>query len=167
MWVGNSMLFNWLDRNLEKSVDLDKLSQGKIYMVHSGASYDVEKKLLAPGAMPKTLHWFKYQNLMTWLSGIALLIVVYYMHGASFLIDPRVAELTPAVAISLSGGSLLVGWIGPDGLWDSYGKQHPVAAGGLSDTGAVGCCRSRCCSGRSPASRRRSVDAARSSRPAS
>ena len=132
MWVGNSMLFNWLDRNLEKSVDLDKLSQGKIYMVHSGAFYDVEKKLLAPGALPKTLHWFKYQNLMTWISGIALLIIVYYMHGASFLIDPRVAELTPPVAISLSAGSLLVGWIVYDGLWNSYGKQHPVAATVLS-----------------------------------
>jgi uncharacterized membrane protein len=132
MWVGNSMLFNWLDRNLEKSHDMDRLSQGKIYMVHSGAFYDVEKKLLAPGALPKTLHWFKFQNLTTWLSGIALLIVVYYMHGASFLIDPRVAELTPAVAISLSAGSLLVGWIVYDGLWNSYGKEHPIAATVLS-----------------------------------
>ena len=61
MWVGNSMLFNWLDRNLEKSADQAPLSQGKIFMVHSGAFYDVEKKLLAPGALPKQLHWFKYQ----------------------------------------------------------------------------------------------------------
>ena len=50
MWIGNSMLFNWLDRNLEKRGPLAPLSQGKIYMVHSGAFYDVEKKLLEPGA---------------------------------------------------------------------------------------------------------------------
>ena len=132
MWIGNSMLFNWLDRNLEKSVDQHRLSQGKIYMVHSGAFYDVEKKLLEPGALPKTLHWFKYQNLTTWLSGIALLVVVYYMHGASFLIDPRVAELTPLVAITLSAGSLLVGWIVYDGLWSSYGEKNPGVATVLS-----------------------------------
>jgi len=132
MWIGNSMLFNWLDRNLEKAVAQDPLSQGKIYMVHSGAFYDVEKKLLAPGALPKTLHWFKYQNLTTFVSGIALLIVVYYMHGASFLIDPRVAELTPVVAILLSAGSLLVGWIVYDGLWSSYGERNPVIGTVLS-----------------------------------
>jgi uncharacterized membrane protein len=128
MWVGNSMLFNWLDRNLEKSKDLSALSQGKIYMVHSGAFYDVEKKLLAPGEMPKHLHWFMYQNLTTWVSGICLMVVVYYMHGASFLIDPRVAELTPLVAISISAGSLLVGWIVYDGLWSSYGERNPGPA---------------------------------------
>lgn len=132
MWIGNSMLFNWLDRNLEKSKELSRLSQGKIYMVHSGAFYDVEKKLLAPGEMPKHLHWFMYQNLTTWLSGIALMVVVYYMHGASFLIDPRVAELTPVVAISISAGSLLVGWIVYDGLWSSYGKNNPGIATVLS-----------------------------------
>src|SRR6185295_4651826 len=65
MWVGNSMLFNWLDRNLEKSKELGRLSQGKIFMVHSGAFYDVEKKLLEPGEMPQVLHWFKWQNFTT------------------------------------------------------------------------------------------------------
>ena len=43
MWIGNSLLFNWLDRNLEKAGALPRLSQGKIYMVHSGAFYDVER----------------------------------------------------------------------------------------------------------------------------
>ena len=51
-------------------------------MVHSGAFYDVEKKLLEPGELPATLHWFKWQNGMTWLTGISLLIVVYYLNGA-------------------------------------------------------------------------------------
>ena len=92
MWIGNSMLFNWLDRNLEKSAQLSRLSQGKIFMVHSGAFYDVEKKLLAPGEMPATLHWFKWQNFATWATGISLLVVVYYFHGAAFLVDPSRAR---------------------------------------------------------------------------
>jgi uncharacterized membrane protein len=83
MWIGNSMLFNWLDRNLEKAGALPRLSQGKIYMVHSGAFYDVEKKLLAPGELPPVLHWFKWQNGITWLTGISLLVIVYYMQGAA------------------------------------------------------------------------------------
>src|SRR5690349_12513153 len=59
MWIGNSMLFNWLDRNLIQRKDQGRLSQGTIYMVHSGAFYEAEKKLLAPGELPDQLHWFK------------------------------------------------------------------------------------------------------------
>ncbi len=77
-------------RNLEKRGQLAPLSQGKIYMVHSGAFYDVEKKLLAPGELPEMLHWFKWQNGFTWMTGISLLVIVYYANGAAFLIDPNV-----------------------------------------------------------------------------
>jgi len=136
MWVGNSMLFNWLDRNLEKSnaqlSGSPGLSQGKIFMVHSGAFYDVEKKLLAPGEMPKTLHWFKWQNGITWMTGIALLVIVYYMNGASFLVDPRVSEISPIVGITLSVSALLTGWIIYDGLWRIYGEHNPRIATVLS-----------------------------------
>jgi uncharacterized membrane protein len=127
MWVGNSMLFNWLDRNLERSAGDDPLSQGRIHMVHSGAFYEVEKKLLAPGQMPANLHWFKYQNLSTWLTGIALLVVVYYFNGAAFLVDPSVRDLAPSVAISISAGALLVGWLLYDGLWQTLGGQPRLA----------------------------------------
>jgi uncharacterized membrane protein len=131
MWVGNSMLFNWLDRNLEKDGGLPHLSQGKIYMVHSGAFYDVEKKLLAPGEMPRTLHWFKWQNGLTWLTGIALLVIVYYMQGAAGgLVEP--GKLSRTVAITLSISSLFTGWIVYDGLWRSYGERNPRVATALS-----------------------------------
>src|SRR5512138_842383 len=79
MWIGNSLLFNWLDRNLEKSEPPKPMSDGVIWMVHSGGFYEVEKKQLAPNQMPKTLHWFMWQNFSTWISGIFLLIVVYYL----------------------------------------------------------------------------------------
>jgi uncharacterized membrane protein len=134
MWVGNSMLFNWLDRNLEKSLDaeLSRLSQGKIFMVHSGAFYDVEKKLLAPGEMPATLHWFKWQNGITWMSGIALFVLVYYMNGASYLVDPRVSAISPVVGIVLSASALLTAWIVYDALWRIYGEHNPRTATILS-----------------------------------
>ena len=132
MWIGNSMLFNWLDRNLERNLErhgqLSPLSQGKIYMVHSGAFYDVEKKLLAPGELPTTLHWFKWQNGFTWMTGICLLIIVYYGNGASFLVDTNVRALDPVVAITLSASSLLTGWILYDGLWRTIGEHNPRAA---------------------------------------
>jgi uncharacterized membrane protein len=135
MWVGNSMLFNWLDRNLEKTADLSRLSQGKIFMVHSGAFYDVEKKLLEPGELPEHLHWFKWQNGITWLTGISLLIVVYYMNGAAFLVDPRVRELEPIVAITLSVSALFCGWIIYDGLWRTVGDRNPRLATVISIAG--------------------------------
>ncbi|HEU0029766.1 MAG TPA: urate hydroxylase PuuD [Kofleriaceae bacterium] len=132
MWVGNSMLFNWLDRNLEKSGELGRLSQGKIYMVHSGAFYDVEKKLLEPGKLPATLHWFKWQNGITWMSGIALFVLVYYMNGASYLVDPRISNIDPIVGITLSICVLLTGWIVYDGMWRIWGEKNPRMATALS-----------------------------------
>jgi uncharacterized membrane protein len=128
MWIGNSMLFNWLDRNLEKHHQLAPLSQGKIFMVHSGAFYDVEKKLLAPGELPPILHWFKWQNGFTWMTGIALLVIVYYANGAAFLIDPNVSALDPIVAITVSASSLITAWIIYDGLWRTIGERNPRGA---------------------------------------
>jgi uncharacterized membrane protein len=136
MWIGNSMLFNWLDRNLEKTGSktgqLSRLSQGKIFMVHSGAFYDVEKKLLEPGELPETLHWFKWQNFTTWATGISLLVVVYYFHGAAFLVDPSVHDVGPEIAITLSVGSLLTAWIIYDGLWRTVGERNPRLASAIS-----------------------------------
>ena len=131
MWIGNSMLFNWLDRNLEKQASLSRLSQGKIYMVHSGAFYDVEKKLLEPGEMPDTLHWFKWQNFTTWATGISLLVVVYYM-GKTPLVDPAVREMSTGVAITLSVSALFTAWIIYDGLWRTLGERNPRLASTIS-----------------------------------
>jgi uncharacterized membrane protein len=127
MWIGNSMLFNWLDRNLVARKDQSRLSQGTIYMVHSGAFYEVEKKLLAPGELPDELHWFKWQNFATWATGISLLVVVYYMNGAAFLVDPSVRAMTQWEAIGLSVGTLVAGWMIYDGLWRVLEKQPAVA----------------------------------------
>jgi uncharacterized membrane protein len=135
MWIGNSMLFNWLDRNLEKHhPGLGRLSQGKIFMLHSGAFYDVEKKLLEPGELPATLHWFKWQNFATWATGISLLIVVYYM-GKTPLVDPSVHDMSSGVAITLSVSALFCGWLLYDGLWRTLGEANPRLATILSIAG--------------------------------
>lgn len=133
MWIGNSMLFNWLDRNLvAPGPGAGKLSQGKIFMVHSGAFYDVEKKLLSPGELPDEMHWFKWQNFTTWATGISLLVVVYYMNGAAFLVDPSVRAMGQGEAIAWSLGSLVAAWAVYDGVWMTVGKRAPGVATALS-----------------------------------
>ncbi len=131
MWIGNSMLFNWLDRNLEKQGSLGRLSQGKIYMLHSGAFYDVEKKLLEPGELPPTLHWFKWQNFTTWATGISLLVVIYYM-GKTPLVDPAVKDMSNGVAVTLSVCALFTAWIIYDGMWRTLGEKNPRLATSIS-----------------------------------
>jgi len=130
MWIGNSMLFNWLDRNLiaPPPGDAHRLSQGKIYMVHSGAFYEVEKKLLEPGQLPDQLHWFKWQNGITWMTGISLMVVVYYLNGAAFLVDPSVQALSQGEAVGLSVGSLIAAWAIYDLVWMTLGKKVPALA---------------------------------------
>jgi uncharacterized membrane protein len=101
MWVGNSLLFNWLDRNLEGKT---------IWLLHSGGFYYVEKSLLEGRSLPKVLHWFKWQSYITWMSGAVLLVVVYYLGGRATLEDPSVASLTHGQALLVGIGAVAGGW---------------------------------------------------------
>ena len=134
MWIGNSMLFNWLDRNLDKAPERkdEPGYEGKMWMVHSGGFYEVEKKQLAPGQLPEKLHWFKWQNFTTWASGISLLVIVYYLNGGAFLIDPSVKAMGLQQAISISAGSLVAAWLVYDLSWRVLGPKMPGVAGLLS-----------------------------------
>ncbi len=140
MWIGNSMLFNWLDRNLEKAPGREKEVgyEGKMWMVHSGGFYEVEKRQLAPGQMPARLHWFKWQNFTTWASGIGLLIVVYYLNGGAYLIDPSVKALGYPQALTFSIGTLVGAWVLYDVLWRTLGKTQPKVAVVLSIAALLG-----------------------------
>jgi uncharacterized membrane protein len=119
MWIGNSMLFNWLDRNLVKPEGSASRPgfEGEIWMVHSGGFYQVEKKMLAPSQLPPQLHWFKWQNGITWLSGISLLVVVYYLNDAAFLRNPEVEVLPPLAAVGLGAGVILLSWAVYETIW--------------------------------------------------
>lgn len=110
MWVGNSLLFNWLDRNLEKPTgDEAPGSLGRIWLLHSGAFYYVDKTLLGGRALPKPLHWFVVQAMTTWGSGIVLLIAVYYAGGRAAMADPGVALLSHDRAVMVGIGAILGG----------------------------------------------------------
>ena len=129
MWIGNSMLWNWLDRNLEPPDPNDELHQGTIWMVHSGSFYEMRKTQLEPNQMPQTLHWFWIQATTTWVTGFILLILVYWLGGKAAMVDAAVMDLSHGTAVAISFGLLVVATLFYDLLWRSpVGKNTPVAA---------------------------------------
>ena len=127
MWIGNSLLFNWLDRNLLRDEGAGERHVGRIWLLHSGGFYDVEKKSLAPSEMPRVLHWFKWQSYTTWLTGFALLVLLYWTGGASLMIDREVAALTPGQAVHLGLGVVVGGFLVYDVVWRVLGRFEAVA----------------------------------------
>jgi uncharacterized membrane protein len=113
MWIGNSLLFNWLDRRLEPAGSGARTPEplGTIWLLHSGGFYYVEKTLLAGLPLPAPLHWFKWQAYTTWWSGLVLLLVVYYFGGRAVLADPAVAALSHAKAVAVGMSAILGGWL--------------------------------------------------------
>jgi len=123
-WIGTSFHFIWLDSSLRREADQPEGVAGGSWMVHGGGFYHARKFLVAPRALPKELHWFKYEAYFTWVSGFLLLGVIYYIGANEFLIDPSVMALSPAVAIALSLGGLSLGWLGYDALCRSTIGQN-------------------------------------------
>jgi uncharacterized membrane protein len=109
MWIGNSLLFNWLDRTLAPPSRTGEGLQGESWLLHSGGFYFVEKTQLAGQPLPRTLHWFKWQAYTTWLSGVVLLVAVYYAGGRAALADPAVAQLSHATAVAIGVGAIVAG----------------------------------------------------------
>ncbi len=137
MWIGNSLLFNWLDRNLRAPTSDAADAQGDIWLIHSGGFYLVEKTSLAGRPLPVPLHWFKWQAYTTWLTGAALLVVVYYAGGRALLADPSVAPIGHGMAIAIAVGSIVSGWLLYDTLWRNVASRAPSAAAALSIVGLL------------------------------
>ncbi len=132
-WIGSSFYFIWLDAVLEKpSPGADRDLEGSVWMVHSGGFYRVERRVVGPGRMPAHLHWFKYEALVTWLSGIALLIVVYYTTGGLYLVDPSRSSISPGMATWIAVLSLFAGWWIYDSLWRWAEGTYDGLATGIS-----------------------------------
>lgn len=110
-WIGASFYFIFLDLSLRKRRDLPAGVGGESWNVHGGGFYLMQKYTVAPETLPEELHWFKYEAYFTFLSGFALMSVIYYWGANTFLIDPEVANLTPFEGIALSIGSLVAGWL--------------------------------------------------------
>ncbi|MCP4819260.1 MAG: urate hydroxylase PuuD [Shimia sp.] len=125
-WIGSSFYFIALDLGLRQAPDLPKGAHGEEWQVHGGGFYHVRKYLVAPAEMPDHLTWFKWESYSTWLSGAALLMVVYWAGGELYLIDQAKAELTLWQGIAISAASLTVGWIVYDALCKSPLGNHPT-----------------------------------------
>jgi uncharacterized membrane protein len=106
LWIGTTYFFTWLDGRFTDQEGSKPGTKTQVWMVHSGGFYVVEKEK-QPG--PHELHWFRYEALFTWLSGMVLMFVVYYLGGA--LIDRDVWDISPAKAAAIGIGVLIVGWI--------------------------------------------------------
>jgi len=111
MWVGTTYYFTWLDARLseEEKAVANTGETAQIWMVHSGGFYVVEKRKI-PDLVSRTLHWFRWEAGTTWLSGFALLVLVYYIGGGA-LVDADVSEISVGPAIGIGIGVLIVGWI--------------------------------------------------------
>jgi uncharacterized membrane protein len=110
-WIGSSFYFIALDLGLRKTPSLPPLAHGEEWQVHGGGFYHINKYLVAPEMLPEHLTWFKWESYATWLSGFAMLVLVYYLGAELYLIDPTVMELTTGQAVAISLASLAFGWV--------------------------------------------------------
>ncbi len=130
-WIGASFYFIWLDNNLRTPPKWkqDKGIKGDLWAIHGGGFYEVAKYAYGPEKMPETLHWFKWEAYTTWLSGFALLIIVYYFGASAYLIDPSVNAMSPATAISLGLGLIFGGLAIYEFACRSPLAKYPLAFG--------------------------------------
>ena len=132
MWVGDSLLFMWMDASLEpprmpRAGDV----AGEMWMVHSGGFYEVVKRRsLRPAELPPNLYWFKWQSYTTWLSGVFLLAVVYWLGGGAVLLESG-ARLTRGGAVAVSAGALVAAWLVYDAACRSPLARKPWLLAGV------------------------------------
>jgi uncharacterized membrane protein len=133
-WIGASFYFVWLDNHLEaptREADLKRDVSGELWAVHGGGFYHAEKFRARPPSMPANLHWFKWEAYWTWISGFALLVIVYYAGADLHLIDRSVADLSRTAAISIGVGVIAGGWLVYDVLCKSPLARNDKALSAL------------------------------------
>jgi uncharacterized membrane protein len=132
-WIGASFYFVWLDNTIRPPAPGSELANkgvsGELWAVHGGGFYNPQKYLLAPAELPRELHWFKWEAYSTWLSGFALLTIVYYFNAQAMMVDKAVADLSSWQAVGVGIGSLVVGWTVYDLLCRSKLGQKDLAFG--------------------------------------
>jgi uncharacterized membrane protein len=129
-WIGASFYFVRLDLSLrppKSGHDAEAGVAGEFWGVHGGGLYHSQKYQLAPREMPEPLHWFKWEAYTTWLSGFALMVVLYYFDASVRLVDPTVADISDWAAIALSVGSLGLAWLVYDLLCRTVGQRSELA----------------------------------------
>ncbi len=139
-WIGASFYFVWLDNNLQNPPQwkTDKGIKGDLWAIHGGGIYEVAKYQLSPEQMPETLHWFKWEAYSTWLTGIILLAIIYYLGADSYLIDKEIADLTQLQAVSIGIGFLVGSWVLYELLCSSPLGKNGYAIAAILIVAAVG-----------------------------
>ena len=118
-WIGSSFYFIALDLGLHRDRNLASGADGEEWQVHGGGFYHVQKYLVAPSQMPDDLVWFKWESYSTWLTGFAMLVLVYYLGGELYLIDRTVLDIPVWQGVLISLASLIFGWIAYDQICKS------------------------------------------------
>ncbi len=127
MWIGNSLLFTWMELNLVKPEgkrDPDLL--GELDMLHGGGVFHLEKRLMHADAIPGRLHWFKWQSYTTWITGFVLLGALFHSNGAT-LLDATRTSLSSGAAVGFSLLGIFGGWLVYDAIWRSPLRKTPLA----------------------------------------
>ena len=139
LWVGDSFLFMWMDSSLEPARrPREGTVVGELWMVHSGGFYEVVKRRsLTPAELPPNLYWFKWQSYSTWISGVFLLAVVYWLGGGAVLVDSG-SRLSSGAAVALSAASLVAGWLVYDAACRSPLRAKPALLTALLTLAFVG-----------------------------
>ena len=132
-WIGSSFYFVWLDNSLDPpepgSDEAKKGVAGELWAIHGGGFYNPQKYAVAPAKLPEKLHWFKWEAYTTWLSGTALLVLVYWMRAQTMMVDPSVRSLTSLQAVGIGLASMVGSWIIYDLLCRSPLGRHNAAMG--------------------------------------
>ena len=130
-WIGASFYFIALDNHLRPpadEADAERGVGGEAWEIHGGGFYQVQKYQVAPRKLPEPLYWFKWEAYTTWLSGFALLIILYYFNANTYLIDKSVADLQPWQAIAISVALLVAAWVVYDALCRVISNDLVLAA---------------------------------------
>ncbi|MEL7178728.1 MAG: urate hydroxylase PuuD [Pseudomonadota bacterium] len=125
-WIGASFYFIALDLMLKAAPNMPEGVLGEEWEVHGGGFYHTQKYMVAPAQMPEHLTWHKWQSYWTWLSGAALLMIVYWVGGELYLLDPTKADLALWQGILISAGSLTIGWLLYDAMCKSRLSEQPT-----------------------------------------
>jgi uncharacterized membrane protein len=132
-WIGSSFYFIWLDNSLDppeaESEEAKKGVSGALWAVHGGGFYNPQKYAVAPATLPEKLHWFKWEAYTTWLSGTALLVLVYWLQAQTMMVDSSVAALTGAQAVGIGAASMVGSWFIYDLLCRSPLGKRPALLG--------------------------------------
>jgi len=130
-WIGSSFYFIALDLKLQRPKNPTDEAEGvggEAWEIHGGGFYHVRKYRVAPPRLPERLLWFKWEAYTTWLSGFALLIVLYYLRAGTYLVDPGAAGLSPGAAVAVSLALLAGAWLAYDGLCRLLGGRDLLLA---------------------------------------